>query len=427
MNQLMKRKEFSFLWTSKAPFKTIVAARGSGKTVATLQYVVERLLKGRANGSAVFFSSTLKQVKFTIEPTMRLICQAFPKEFVNYNKSYLTYRFRFNSTDERELILLSYENEEKKRGLHPQTIVLDECASMSASMYGSVILPMLNENDSELIAIGTPQGQNKFYELYKHGISESYPEWESFCIKASKNPNLFDPDFLFRIRNNLSEAEYAQEYECDFDANVLVGSVYGEFLRKFTEKNIDDSYDWNPSLPVYTAWDLGFSDYCAIWFFQVKNDTCTFIDYYENNGNLISFYADELNKMPYVFGTCFIPHDGAHHNVRGAPIKDQLMNFGYKSVVIPKDLKKIGIDKARELLQTCRFNKTKCALGLQRLYNYKFKIDKQSGLKMAFTDDHDESSHGADAFRYAAQSKPFWNRNRSSGIIQRPRNDFSIF
>ena len=60
-----------------------------------------------------------------------------------------------------------------------------------------------------------------------------------------------------------------------------------------------------------------------------------------------------------------------------------------------------GINAARELFNRCWFDSVKCADGLQCLRRYRWDRDEQNGgFKRRPL--HDEFSHGADAFRYAA-------------------------
>ena len=417
------REEFNFLWQSKAQNLTVVAARGTGKTVAALQYLVWALLTSPyPNCQAIFMSSTLERVKTTVIPPMREIIEDYPDKFCVLNKVEHAYRFKVGAHDIREILLLSYENEESKRGLHPRIIVLDECASMPNGMYDTIISPMMTDTECKLIAIGTPQGHNKFYDFFRRGMSSDFPSWESYRIRAS-DTKVFSPEFLWNQRNNLTAAAYAQEYECDFDANVLVGSVYGEYMDKFTFKNIQDYYTWDPNVPVYTAWDLGFSDYTAIWFFQVKGDVVTFIDYYENNGQDIGYYANVLRSKPYMYRTMILPHDGGASNIRGAPIREQLNKYGFHCEVLPIRKEQEGIDEARRLLKTCRFDSAACRVGLVRLKQFKYRLDKSTGEKMGTL--HDENSHAADAFRYAAMSRDIWGiEGQCIKIV--PRQDYSV-
>lgn len=427
-NMLKYRDEFSRIFTSNSNNIVVVAARGTGKSVAAAQYVINKLLASYKKKSyAVVFSSSLRQAMNTIGASIEMIMDDYPTGFASINRSNFTYSFKLSDTDIRKIYLLSYDMDERKlRGYHPEIMVLDECATMPHGLFGTVIEPMKTE-DTKFLAIGTAQGKNRFYELWLRGKDITFPDWESYTIKASDS-KVFTPEFLWNQQNSLTNAEYAQEYECDFNANVHVGSVYGEFMRRFTDKNIDDSYTWDSSLPVYTAWDLGISDYTSIWFFQVKGDVVTFIDYFEDNGKNISYYADVLLKKPYMYRQAILPHDGGARNIRGAPVAEQLEKYGIRTTVLGVSSEQEGINAVRTLLQTARFNKTDCEVGIKHLRNFKYKMDKKTGLKLKQTE-HDEHSHAADAFRYAAVGREIW---KSKMVIDRLSygtivSDYSVF
>jgi hypothetical protein len=399
----------------------VVAARGCGKTFAVVQYMVYFLLGGRPNGCVVFFSETLGQAKDTVKEPMAEITKDYPEGFCRYKIAEHTYVFTLGPEDVRELRLRGYEGGDSRRGPHPDLIVLDECASIPAGMLGAVIIPMLapvperNQGPGRLIAIGTSRGKNTFYDLWKRGKDPEFPDWESYTIKA-EDSHVFSKEFLRQRRYNMATAEYAQEYECDFEANVFFGSVYADFINRYCENSIDDSFDYDPRLAVWTAWDLGLSDYTAIWFFQVRNNLITFIDYFEDNGHETPYYADVLFKKPYKYFPCILPFDGFRKDMRGPPISEQLEAFGFRTATHQHATEQWGIDKARSLLKICRFNRTKCAQGLEHLKNFHYKINSKTGEKMNQTS-HDIHSHAADAFRYVALSDEVWNDN-SYGLVE---------
>jgi hypothetical protein len=390
---------------------------------------LQKLLAARANASAVFFSSTLAQARATVESPMRMIIDRYPEGFCKYNRSEHKYTFFVGKGDWRELYLLSYENQETKRGYHPEIIVLDECGSIPQNMLEMVIMPMLGParkfGVGTLICIGTAQGPHKFYELWKRGKDKGrFPDWISYTIKADQS-TLLTQDYLWTMRNGMRKVEYDQEFECDFNANVLVGSVYGEFIDRYTINNVDDSYDYDPRLPVWTAWDLGHSNKTAIWFFQFRNNVVTFIDYYENSGYDVSFYAGELAKKPYIYDTAILPWDAGINNVR-APITiaEMLEEYGIRNEVLGNTSVKAGIDAARILLKTAKFNGTKCEKGLEHLKSYRYKVDYKTGVdRQKFMHEH---SDGADAFRYAAVGQNLWRKSISGVRIVQGR-DYSIF
>ena len=428
-----RRKEFNFLFTSKSQNIAVVAARGMGKTVAAVQSATHIILSSRKRNSfGAFFSATLTQAAGTVEPIMRTITAEYPNAFWKYNKAKHKYSFFISKNDVRELFLFSYENPETKRGFHPDIIVLDECGSMPYNMFGLVIEPMLAPPDGSdgtygrLIAIGTAQGRNRFYELIERGKSDKFPDWESYVVKASDN-HLLDSKYLRNIRNSLTEAEYAQEYECDFNANVLVGSVYISYLNRYTRKNISDEYDYDPSLPVWTSWDLGHSNNTAIWFFQVKGDVVTFIDFYEDSGYDITHYANEVLSKPYNYRKAILPWDAGAKNIRSpVTISEMLATYGIKNQVLENTSVKAGIDSARLLLKTARFNKTKCKDGIEHLESYRFKVDYKTGIDKQ-QPLHDKHSDAADAFRYASVSKNIWKSFKNNDMLKPIRRDYNIF
>jgi len=409
------KKEFDGLYTCPTPFMAVAAARGLGKTVAAVQWLTYRLLEGPPEKSVAFYSSTLKTAKLTVTPVMRMLEQQWPEGFCSFHGSDNKFVFKIGRNDIREMYLFGYEGSESKRGFHPHTIVLDECSLMPSGMYGTVILPTLKSIgnwQAKLLAIGTAQGKSKFYDLIKQGCSSEYPEWTSFIMRASQFAHLYESGFLKLMANNMTNAEYAQEFECDFNACVLVGSVYGEFIRKFVENNTSDEYNYDPSLPVYTAWDIGYNDNTSIWFFQVKGNELIFIDYLEGSGNVVQYYANEVLAKPYNFRKAILPPDAGHKRIN-APISfaEDLRKFGVQNEVLSPSGLSEGINQTRMFLKTAKFNKTKCAKGLDHIRQYRYKFDYRLGVNKQDVV-HDIHSHAADALRYAAVGEYIWKEKK---------------
>lgn len=415
---LKMRREFSAVYDPNIRHLTVAAGRGTGKTFAAIDSTIMFLLAlDKPNASAVFLSKTLKQAKATVFPALQAITADYPKGFYKANMTNGIFDFRISNKDIRRLYLGSYQADDNTRGYHPEIIVMDEVADLPYDLFDSVIYPMLNPAIAagwwRLTAIGTVKGdQNKFYEFYLRGLDENFTNWNSLVVKASQS-SAYKPEQLEMIKQNLGIAEFEQEYECNWHSNVIVGSIFGNFYRQFAEKKLQANMCWDPSYPVYTSWDLGLTDSTAIWFFQVKGDTVIFIDYLEDSGQLVPFYADQLLKKPYTYALCIVPFDGLRGDMRGEPISTQLEHFGFRVARTPAcPSKTTQIHAARELLQRCYFQPDTTELGRSRLVNYKYVIDPKTGLPRQNRNgnmvDHDENSHGADAFCYAAISESLW-------------------
>jgi hypothetical protein len=60
--------------------------------------------------------------------------------------------------------------------------------------------------------------------------------------------------------------------------------------------------DYEPAVPVHTAWDLGISDSTAIRLWQAVASEIRVIDFYEDHGKALPHYAKVLHAKGYKYG-----------------------------------------------------------------------------------------------------------------------------
>lgn len=163
-------------------------------------------------------------------------------------------------------------------------------------------------------------------------------------------------------------------------------------------------------LPVYTFWDIGNSDGCAVWFVQTLRGEDRFIGYYEEHNEDLRHYARKLQELGYVFGAHFLPHDADHKRLSdyNHSIKEMLMGLmpGQRFVVVPIITElQTGIEATRKHLKGAWFDRERCEEGLQRLRNYRKKFSRSEGRYINQPDKSNGCSEGADAIRQWAQAK----------------------
>jgi hypothetical protein len=410
---------FDFLFGRNVCRKqVIVGARGIGKITQITYAAVQKLLSApRPNCYALALSYIIQQAKDTFGPALETIMHSLPKDRVAYNKSEHTYYFHKNAHDVRKFILLSYENLEFKRGYHPYVILLDEARRLPSTFFSDLYPALLD--DGYIYIFGTAQGKSKFKELYD--MAETLTGWQTHSLKASDAPEVFAPSFLAERKATMSPDEYSQEYENDWTANVIAESVYNYALRTKTIAHgmIKDEFVCDPSVPVWTAWDIG-GDGTAIGFFQIHGPQVTFIDYYENSKIFdMGFYANEILSKQYNYAGHILPFDAFANNVRGPTISTFLSGMGLKCFEAPKLSEEAGIADAIAMLGNCRFNKTKCEALLDHLHQFSYSKDKY-GAKTKHTI-HDRHSHAADMFRYVAVSRHIWQTKPQTLKIITPK------
>jgi hypothetical protein len=103
--------------------------------------------------------------------------------------------------------------------------------------------------------------------------------------------------------------EFAQEYECSFEASVK-GAVYARELMQAREQGRLTRVPYDPAVLVHTDWDFGFGDLTAIWFSQtLYSGEVRLIDYYEAKGQGIPHFVELLRSKGYTYGQHWAPHD----------------------------------------------------------------------------------------------------------------------
>lgn len=187
-------------------------------------------------------------------------------------------------------------------------------------------------------------------------------------------------------------------------ATANEGLYFGALMtRTRSEGRIRKVY-YEESLPTFTAWDLGFSDSTAIWWYQIAGQEIHILEYLEDSGKPFTYYLKLVKDKPYSYGKHFAPHDIAvHEYIHGASRIEVAREHGINFTQAPKLSLVEGIDAVRNMLNRCVFDQEKCAVGIRMLESYKRAWDDKNGC---WKEDpvHNEASHGCDAFRLLALS-----------------------
>lgn len=371
----------------------MVLHRRAGKTVGTINDVIKKALEcPLENGRYAYIAPFLKQAKAVAWDYLVRFT-----EDVRIDKSET--ELSVTLLNGAKIRLYGADNVDALRGIYLDGVILDEYADMAPSMWSKILRPALSDRKGWAVFIGTPKGRNGFCQIYE--LSKRSSEW--FCLLArASETGLIDKEELEDARSQMSEDEFEQEFECSFQASIK-GSYYGKQLNDAEADGRIGSFPYSPSLPVYTAWDIGIGDSTAIWFYQKNGRMIDVIDYLEASGVGLEWYAKELKEKPYTYTNDNIfPHDMANKELSsGLTRQESLSNLGLRGVILPKMAVDEGIHMARNILHRCRFDESKCDRGLQALRHYSLEWDERI-KDFKKSPKHDWSSHGADSFRYLA-------------------------
>lgn len=181
------------------------------------------------------------------------------------------------------------------------------------------------------------------------------------------------------------------------------GAYYSRHLTQTRIEKRIGKIPYDTTLPVYTAWDLGYNDLCAIWFIQLHGKEIRLIDYVEGDQKSLAEWCAFVLDKPYHYEKHIAPHDiQAHELSSGKTRQAQCREFGINFIVAPKTKDVVvGIDCVRGIFNRCWFDETKCEKGIKALEHYKKEWDDKHGC-WKNNPLHDWASHGADAFRTLA-------------------------
>ena len=155
------------------------------------------------------------------------------------------------------------------------------------------------------------------------------------------------------------------------------------------------------ALPVYTAWDLGYNDSTAIWFFQIYGKEIRLIDYIEGSDSL-QHWITVVKSKPYAYEKHLAPHDiEVHEMSTGQTRLSFARKMGLNLIKVSKTDIIFGIDQVKNILNRCWFDEKKCAQGIKCLENYKKDWDEKHACWRS-QPLHNWASHGADSFRTLA-------------------------
>lgn len=205
---------------------------------------------------------------------------------------------------------------------------------------------------------------------------------------------------------------------------VVKGAIYGTHMSKLrAQKRIAD-FTHDSRAPIFSFWDIGYSDFTSIWLVQQVGRDYLAINYYCNKGEDGAFYMKRIleweRKFDAPIAWHFLPHDADNKTgLVGKSSRDVLIEAGMdrrRITVVPRTPDTfVGINALRVLLAQFYFHKTNCGQewrldeqrmpsGIACLENYHTKEMKGDG--MIYDEPvHDSASHGCDALRTFAEAE----------------------
>ncbi len=262
--------------------------------------------------------------------------------------------------------MLGSDNIDAIVGSNPIGVIFSEFSLHKPAAW-NYLRPILIENGGWALFNGTPRGKNALWKM--HQYAKKAPEWFSELLtiedtyRDDGTPIVTEEAITIEIQSGMPKELIQQEYYCSFDAG-LVGSIVGDLMAIAHDEKRIMSLPWEPNLPVYTAWDIGFDDTNTIVFFQLAGKEVWLIDCYANNRKVAGHYVNLLFNKPYTYAEHFLPHDVQVHEWGGTgdSRRETLENLGMRNITtVPRmgpvgEGLKEGHNAMRQVIPKCYFD-----------------------------------------------------------------------
>ena len=194
---------------SEARFKVIAAGRRTGKSyLAAISLILKAL--DEKEGKVFYVAPTQGQARDVMWHSIFDIAgDIIERSHVN--------NLEITLAGGNTIFLKGADRPDTLRGVSLKHLVLDEYAFMKPDVWEAILRPALADKKGSMMAIGTPEGRNHFYDLFTG--SNEWPDWDNFHYTSFDNP-LVDPAEIEHARQTLPAFAFQQEFMASFDART---------------------------------------------------------------------------------------------------------------------------------------------------------------------------------------------------------------
>src|ERR1035437_6642329 len=261
------RDQFVAYHDRKERFAKIVAHRRFGKTVGCINDMIKAALtttRQHPPPRFAYIAPTYSQAKDVAWGYLKHFSSVIPGLKMSESELWVEY------PNGARIRLYGADNYDRMRGLYHDGVTIDEPAQMDPRAWPEVIRPTLSDYAGWGTFIGTPAGRDWFYKIDLNEDGSSADNFFRLTLKASET-GIIGPDELQSLRSGLTEDQYAQEFECSFEA-AIKGAYYASMIERAKSDGRIGKIAADPLLPIRAFHDIGgsgaTSDAYTIWIAQ---------------------------------------------------------------------------------------------------------------------------------------------------------------
>ena len=223
-------------------FAVLVCHRRFGKTVGTVNEMLKKAILNEKKAPVYAYVAPYRnQAKRVAWEYLKYYTNPIPGCTVNESELYVELPTRHNGSPGARLYIIGADHPDALRGIYLDGVILDEYADIKPELWGGVIRPALADRQGWAVFIGTPKGQNQFYEMYRH--AEKSADWYA-CLYRADETGVIPTGELADMKAQMTDMEIRQELLCDFTASasdvvIPIDLVSAAAERELTERDVE--------------------------------------------------------------------------------------------------------------------------------------------------------------------------------------------
>ena len=372
----------------KYRFVCAAVSRRQGKTY--IANIIGQLVSLVPNSNILIMSPNyaLSQISFDLQ---RNLIKHFDLEVVKDNAKDKVIELSNGST----VRMGSVNQVDSCVGRSYDLIIFDEAALADGrDAFNVALRPTLDKDNSKAIFVSTPRGRNNWFaEFFDRGFNDEFSEWCSIRATYRDNPRMSQSD-ISEARKSMSEAEFRQEYEADF--NTYEGQIWNFNHEKCIANN--EELD-TTNMDVFAGLDVGYRDptaFCVIGY-DWEEEQYYLLDEYLDAEKTTEQHALEIQNLVSKWDIDFIFIDSAAQQTR--------YDFALQYDISTSNAKKSVLDGIAHVASIVDNDKLfvdqRCDESLTCLDQYQWDPNPNLAKEKP---KHNRASHMADALRYALYS-----------------------
>lgn len=215
----------------------LVCHRRFGKSVGVINHLEKKAITNPLRAPQYAYIGPFRnQAKRIAWEYLKYYTRVIPGIKVNESELYVQLPTQHKGSPGARIYIVGADKPDSLRGMYLDGVVLDEYSQIRRNLFGEIIAPALIDRNGFAWFLGTPNGQDHFYEIYQKALKDQ-GRWFSCLYRVDETHVLTDEQFA-DLTKDMTPEEIRREFYCDFSASASNVVMPIELVTKAAQRKI---------------------------------------------------------------------------------------------------------------------------------------------------------------------------------------------